>query len=66
MTATVPAGFTYFDQFIDHDITLDTTTLKEIIVDPLAVKNFRTPALALDSIYGSGPDVQPYLYQLPD
>lgn len=63
---SVPAGFTYFGQFVDHDITLDTTTLKEIIVDPLAVTNFRTPALDLDSIYGSGPDVQPYLYQLPD
>ncbi|MEH2275580.1 MAG: heme peroxidase family protein [Nostoc sp.] len=63
---SIPAGFTYFGQFVDHDITLDTTTLKEIIVDPLALTNFRTPALDLDSIYGSGPDVQPYLYQLPD
>ncbi|MBD2338860.1 peroxidase [Calothrix sp. FACHB-156] len=63
---SVPAGFTYFGQFVDHDITLDTTALQEIIVDPLAVTNFRTPMLDLDSLYGSGPDVQPYLYQLND
>ncbi len=60
----VPAGFTYLGQFIDHDITLDTTALQEIIVDPLSVRNFRTPMLDLDSLYGSGPEVQPFLYQL--
>ncbi|HEY9751024.1 MAG TPA: heme peroxidase family protein [Allocoleopsis sp.] len=62
----VPAGYTYLGQFIDHDITLDTTALQEIIVDPLAVRNFRTPMLDLDSLYGSGPDAQPYLYQIDD
>ncbi|MGI2908207.1 peroxidase family protein [Tolypothrix sp. VBCCA 56010] len=62
----VPAGFTYLGQFVDHDITLDTTALQETLVDPLAVQNFRTPRLDLDSLYGSGPDVQPYLYQLDD
>jgi hypothetical protein len=60
--ANVPAGYTYLGQFIDHDITFDTTALQEIIVDPLAVRNFRTPMLDLDSLYGSGPNVQPYLY----
>lgn len=58
----VPAGFTYLGQFIDHDITLDTTSLSEQKVDPLATRNFRTPALDLDSVYGGGPDAQPYLY----
>ncbi len=62
----VPAGYTYLGQFIDHDITLDTTALGEMMVDPLAVKNFRTPKLDLDSLYGSGPDIQPYLYQIDD
>lgn len=60
----VPAGYTYLGQFIDHDITLDTTTLQETIVDPLALKNFRTPMLDLDSLYGAGPQAQPYLYQI--
>ncbi len=61
----VPAGYTYLGQFVDHDITFDTTALQEILVDPLALRNFRTPMLDLDSIYGSGPAAQPYLYQLP-
>jgi Animal haem peroxidase len=59
----VPAGFTYLGQFIDHDITFDTTSLQEILIDPLALRNFRTPMLDLDSVYGSGPVAQPYLYQ---
>ncbi|ARV59241.1 peroxidase [Nostocales cyanobacterium HT-58-2] len=63
---SVPAGYTYLGQFIDHDITFDTTALQEIIVDPLAVQNFRTARLDLDSVYGSGPQAQPYLYQLED
>lgn len=59
----VPAGFTYLGQFVDHDITFDPTTLKEKRVDPLALSNFRTPALDLDSLYGAGPSDQPYLYE---
>ncbi|MBV6625783.1 MAG: peroxidase [Rivularia sp. (in: Bacteria)] len=60
----VPAGYTYLGQFIDHDITFDTTALQEVLVDPLAVRNFRTPRLDLDSVYGGGPKTQRYLYQV--
>lgn len=63
---TVPAGYTYLGQFIDHDITFDITSLQETLIDPLALRNFRTPMLDLDSLYGAGPNVQPYLYQLED
>ncbi len=59
----VPAGFTYLGQFIDHDISLDLTSLGEISVDPLAVHNFRTPGVDLDSIYGLGPAAHPFMYQ---
>ncbi len=59
----VPAGYTYLGQFIDHDITLDTTPLPERRIDPLGIRNFRTPALDLDCLYGNGPVAQPYLYQ---
>jgi hypothetical protein len=59
----IPAGYTYLGQFIDHDITLDTTSLQDVLSDPLAIENFRTPALDLDSLYGAGPVAQPYLYQ---
>jgi hypothetical protein len=62
----IPAGFTYLGQFIDHDLTFDTTALSEVKVDPTAVFNFRTPRLELDSVYGSGPDGMPYLYKRQD
>ena len=58
----IPAGFTYLGQFIDHDITFDPTSKLDQVVDPEALLNFRTPRLDLDSLYGSGPVVQPYLY----
>jgi hypothetical protein len=58
----IPAGFTYLGQFVDHDLTFDTTTLSEVKVDPTAVFNFRTPRLELDSVYGTGPDGMPYLF----
>lgn len=58
----VPAGFTYLGQFIDHDITFDTTPLTEAAMDPLALDNFRSPKLDLDCLYGLGPAAQPYLY----
>ena len=64
--AAVPAGYTYFGQFIDHDLTFDSTSS----LDPsLAVgehsrqpTNLRTPRLDLDCLYGDGPDAQPYMY----
>jgi hypothetical protein len=58
----IPAGFTYLGQFIDHDITFDPTPFAAAQRDPRALANFRTPRLDLDSVYGLGPDVQPYLY----
>jgi hypothetical protein len=59
----VPSGYTYFGQFVDHDITFDPTPLKAQSVDTAALEDFRTPALDLDCIYGRGPDDQPYMYQ---
>ncbi|WJH39175.1 heme peroxidase family protein [Aliirhizobium terrae] len=61
--ANIPAGYTYLGQFVDHDITLDTTPLDQQKADPTATINFRTPALDLDSLYGDGPGIHPYLYQ---
>ncbi|WP_287184967.1 hypothetical protein [Rhodovulum sp.] len=50
----IPTGFTYLRQFVDHDITLDLTSLGDKMRDPTAVRNFRSPALDLDSVYGRG------------
>lgn len=60
------AGMTFLGQFIDHDITLDTTSSLEQQVDPEAIQNFRTPTLELDNIYGQGPLNSPHLYDAAD
>jgi hypothetical protein len=44
------AGFTFIGQFVDHDITLDTTPLDQQQADPDAKVNFRTPRYDLDSV----------------
>jgi len=66
--STIPAVYTYFGQFIDHDITARTDRKNEVghVIDadlhptsPATVKalvrNERVPALDLDSVYGDGP-----------
>jgi hypothetical protein len=58
----IPALYTYFGQFIDHDITFDPASSLQQEDDPDALTDFRTPALDLDNVYGRGPDDQPYLY----
>jgi hypothetical protein len=60
---TIPAGYTYFGQFVDHDITFDPVSSLDRFNDPDALQDFRTPRLDLDSVYGSGPDDQPFLYE---
>ena len=62
----IPAGFTYLGQFIDHDITFDPVSKLDRLVDPKALRNFRSPRLDLDSVYGSGPVAQPFLYDWKD
>lgn len=62
---TIPAGYTYLGQFIDHDITLDPFSDINTASTPKEVEqlnNFRTPKLDLDSVYGNGPSVDPFLY----
>jgi hypothetical protein len=47
---------TYFGQFVDHDLTLDTTPLREAgWSKPIHTINHRTPWLDLDHLYGDGP-----------
>src|SRR5579863_9212468 len=58
----IPALYTYFGQFIDHDITFDPVSTLVAHNDPNALTDFRTPAFDLDNVYGRGPGDQPYLY----
>src|SRR4029079_11347146 len=58
----IPALYTYFGQFIDHDVTFDPASSLQQQNDPDALTDYRTPAFDLDNVYGRGPDDQPYLY----
>ncbi|WP_082554645.1 peroxidase family protein [Caulobacter sp. Root1455] len=62
----ITAGYTYFGQFIDHDLTFDTASSLDRVNDPRAVQDFRTSRFDLDSLYGKGPSDQPYLYRAAD
>jgi hypothetical protein len=60
----IPAAYTYFGQFVDHDITFDTTSatgsqltaenLQPLPLDRIRrdTQNIRTAALEMDSVYG--------------
>lgn len=58
----ISAGYTYFGQFIDHDITFDPASSLMQQNDPESLVDFRTPRLDLDSLYGRGPADQPYMF----
>lgn len=63
-TDSIPVGMIFFGQFIDHDITLDTSsTFDSVVDDPGEIANVRSPTLDLDCIYGLGPEAQPYMYE---
>jgi hypothetical protein len=59
---TLTAGMTFLGQFIDHDMTFDPTSTLARRQDPESIRNFRIPALDLDSLYGGGPTCAPHLY----
>jgi LysM repeat protein len=56
---TLPAGFTYFGQFLDHDITFDQTDgLPSGELTPEEILQGRSPSIDLDSLYGRGPQLE--------
>ncbi|HVF95936.1 MAG TPA: peroxidase family protein, partial [Flavisolibacter sp.] len=63
--STIPAGFTYVGQFIDHDITFDVSSSLDTPTDATTINNMRSPALDLDSLYGRGPALDPFLFVFP-
>jgi hypothetical protein len=58
----IPALYTYFGQFVDHDITFDPVSSLTRAMDPDGLTDFRTPTFNLDNVYGRGPSDQPYMY----
>jgi hypothetical protein len=63
--SSIPAGFTYFGQFVDHDITFDVSSTLDADTDANTINNMRSPSLDLDSVYGRGPGLDPFLYVFP-
>jgi Animal haem peroxidase len=63
--SSIPSGYTYFGQFVDHDVTLDVSSSLDVATDANTVNNMRSPALDLDSVYGRGPGLDPFLYVFP-
>jgi hypothetical protein len=57
-----PAGATFMGQFMDHDMSFDTTSRLGKPTPPQVTVDHRTPAFDLDSVYGRGPTVDPQLY----
>lgn len=60
----IPAGYTYFGQFVDHDITFDVASagIEQLVatgLEPLAdleaLRNGRSALLDLDSVYAGTP-----------
>ncbi len=60
--SAIPAGYTFFGQFIDHDLTLDETSILGSTLDPTTVVDIRTPLFDLDCVYGLGPQDSTDIY----
>ena len=63
--SSIPAGYTYFGQFVDHDISFDVSSSLDAVTDANTINNMRSPTLDLDSVYGQGPGLDPFLYAFP-
>ncbi len=63
---THTAGITFLGQFIDHDLTFDTSSRLGIPTAPERSANARTARLDLDSVYGRGWIEDPHLYDPAD
>jgi hypothetical protein len=62
-TLTPRVGFTYFGQFIGHDLTHDLTPLAGPYLDAERTPNYRSAYLNLEQLYGGGPTSSPHLYE---
>ncbi len=56
---TMPSGYVYFGQFVDHDLTLDNVGAFDATPFPEKTRNYRTPRLDLDLLYGKTPGSTP-------
>lgn len=59
------AGWPFFGQFVAHDVTADRSSIQHH-VDPVQLRNARSPQLNLECLYGDGPVGHPYLFRRDD
>jgi hypothetical protein len=60
----VNSGYTYFGQFIAHDLTKDISSIDDLWrKEPEELQNLQTPQLDLEVLYGAGPEHSPELYE---
>src|SRR5829696_1391694 len=60
------SGFTFVGQFVDHDITFDTTLLSDQQSDPFATTNSRPPRYNLAATKARAPSLDPQFYNPND
>ncbi|MBY5162284.1 peroxidase family protein [Salsipaludibacter albus] len=60
--SSIPSGYTFFGQFVDHDLTLDDGSILGSPVDPSTIEDIRTPFFDLDCVYGLGKTGSPGIY----
>jgi hypothetical protein len=75
--STIPPIYTYWGQFVDHDLTANTDrnddiSITDLPLEPLQperverdLRNLREPRLNLDSVYGNGPQFSGQPDQVP-
>ena len=60
----VESGYTYFGQFVAHDLTKDVSSVDEAWhKEPAELENLQTPRLDLGVLYGAGPIGSRELYE---
>lgn len=65
----INSGYTYFGQFLHHDLTEDSSSLAEAQqLEPEQIENLQQPRFNLGNLYGSGPFRGPHtrLYEPGD
>ncbi len=75
--STIPPIYTYWGQFVDHDLTANTdrnddVSITDLPLEPAApeqvlrdLRNLRDPRLNLDPVYGNGPDASGMADEVP-
>ncbi|WP_163862142.1 peroxidase family protein [Myxococcus eversor] len=64
---TIPAGYTFLGQFLDHDLTFDVySNINGRDTQPNQTRDAITPTLDLGNIYGRGPVQDAFLFDQKD